>query len=142
MTIGERIRQRRKELGLTQEELAAKMGYSSRTAISNVEKGGEDLTSTRIAKYAKALDCFPGYLMGWTNHPNQLSLFDIIDEDENITNTHQKPKYNQLESLTDEEYVILTCYRDMDIKQKEMLKRMLAYAEKFKEIYGKDVPES
>lgn len=67
-TIGDRIRQRRKELNLTQDELAKRMGYSSRTAISNVEKGGEDLTSTRIKKYAEALDCSPAYLMGWSDH--------------------------------------------------------------------------
>ena len=65
MTIGERIRQRREELGITQEELARRLGYKSRTAISNVEKNKEDLTSTRIRKFAEALEVSPGYLMGW-----------------------------------------------------------------------------
>ena len=65
MTVGERIRKRREELGLTQTDLALRMGYKSRAAICNVEKDKEDLTTTRIRKYADALDCSPAYLMGW-----------------------------------------------------------------------------
>ncbi len=65
MTIGERIRQKRLELGLTQDELAKLMGYKSRAAISNVEKDKEDLTSTRIRKFAEVLGTTPALLMGW-----------------------------------------------------------------------------
>ena len=65
MTIGERIAKRRKELGLTQEELALKLGYTSRSAISNVEKDKEDLTTTRVRKFADVLEVSPCYLMGW-----------------------------------------------------------------------------
>ena len=65
MTTGERIRKRREELGLTQTDLALRMGYKSRAAICNVEKDKEDLTTTRIRKFAEALDTTPAYLMGW-----------------------------------------------------------------------------
>lgn len=37
MTIGDRIRKRREELGLTQEELAKKLGYASRSSVNKVE---------------------------------------------------------------------------------------------------------
>lgn len=37
--IGERIKARRLELGLTQEELAKKMGYTSRSTVNKVELG-------------------------------------------------------------------------------------------------------
>ena len=37
--IGLRIQQRRKALGLTQEELAFKMGYKSKSTINKIEKG-------------------------------------------------------------------------------------------------------
>lgn len=65
MTTGERIKQRRTELGLTQLELAQRLGNKSRASVCTVEKDKEDLTTTRIQQYAKALECTPGYLMGW-----------------------------------------------------------------------------
>ena len=67
MTIGQRIKQRRLELGLTQTELAERMGYTSRTSICTVEKDKEDLTTTRVKKFAEALETTPSYLMGWTD---------------------------------------------------------------------------
>ena len=70
MTVGERIKKRRIELGLTQSELAERMGYSSRAAICTVEKNKEDLTTARIRKYADALETTPAYLMGWTASPD------------------------------------------------------------------------
>ena len=36
-----RIRQRREELGMSQEELAARMGYRSKSSITKIEKGGQ-----------------------------------------------------------------------------------------------------
>ena len=65
MTIGERIKQRRLELGLTQTELANRLGNKSRVSVCTVEKDKEDLTIERIKKYAKALEVSPTYLMGF-----------------------------------------------------------------------------
>jgi len=73
MTIGERIKSRREELGLTQTDLAIRMGYKSRAAICNVEKDKEDLTTTRIRKFAEALECTPAYLMGWEEQAKAFS---------------------------------------------------------------------
>lgn len=70
--IGIRIKNRREELGLTQEELAKRLGYTSRTSrstISKVEKGINDLTQSMVVKYADALDCSIAYLMGWEEDP-------------------------------------------------------------------------
>lgn len=64
MTTGEIIKERRKALGLTQDDLAKKMGYKSREAISSVERNKEDLTTDRIRKFAHALNCAPADLMG------------------------------------------------------------------------------
>lgn len=43
MTVGDRIRKRRLELKLTQEELALKVGYTSRSAIARIESGSNQL---------------------------------------------------------------------------------------------------
>lgn len=76
VTIGERIKQRRMELGLTQTELATIMGYKSKVAISNVENNKEDLTVTRVKKYADALSTTPSVLMGWEEEKQKSKLIE------------------------------------------------------------------
>lgn len=66
MTIGERIRDRRIELGLSQIDLAERVGITSKSTICKIEKGGDNLNNVTVAKYAKALHTTPAYLMGWT----------------------------------------------------------------------------
>lgn len=63
--IGERIRLKRQLLGMSQDELAKRVGYSSRSTINKIEKGINDITQTKIKEIAQALDTTPAYLMGW-----------------------------------------------------------------------------
>ena len=78
MTMGERIRQRRKELGLSQEELAHRLGNKSRASVCTVERDKEDLTTTRIQQYADALETTIAYLMGWDSN---VSVGKITEKD-------------------------------------------------------------
>lgn len=64
MTIGERIKEKRLELRLTQEELAKKAGYKSRSSINKIEMS-RDLPLNKVKKVAECLECSPAYLMGW-----------------------------------------------------------------------------
>lgn len=64
-TIGSRIRQRRDELGLSQDELAKKLGYKSRSSINKIELDQRNLTQSKIKAIADALDITPAYIMGW-----------------------------------------------------------------------------
>lgn len=65
MTIGNRIRVRREELGLSQEELAHKLGYKSKVSICEIEKGRRQLRQKSIKAIADALQTTPSYIMGW-----------------------------------------------------------------------------
>ena len=65
MTIGDRIALRRKQLGLTQFELAQKMGYKSKSSINKIELGITDVAQKNIIKLAEALETDPAWLMGW-----------------------------------------------------------------------------
>ena len=68
MELAERVRQRREALGLTQDELAKRMGYKSRVSINKIENGR--LVSQKIiARLAEALGVSPAYLMGWDEKP-------------------------------------------------------------------------
>lgn len=62
--IGERIKARRKELGMTQEELAKKLGYKNKTTISQIENGVNDIMQSKVASFAEALNTTVAYLMG------------------------------------------------------------------------------
>jgi transcriptional regulator with XRE-family HTH domain len=64
-TIGSNIKQRREELGLTQEELAKKMGYKSKSTINKIEAGINDITQSKVIAFAKVLNTTVAYLMGW-----------------------------------------------------------------------------
>ncbi len=65
MDMGERIKERRKAMNLTQEELAQKLGLQ-KSAIAKYENGRvENIKRSIIAKMAETLECSPSYLMGW-----------------------------------------------------------------------------
>ena len=53
--IFEKIKNRRKELGMSQDELASRLGYGDRSTISKLEHGKVDITQTKIANIAKVL---------------------------------------------------------------------------------------
>ena len=65
MTIGERIKERRKELGISVDELAARLGKNRATIYRYESNEIEKLPTTVLEPLAKALGVSPGYLMGW-----------------------------------------------------------------------------
>ena len=69
LEIYKRIRARREELGISQEELAKRMGYKSRSSINKIEKGENDIPQSKIVAFAKALRTTPEALMGWEQSP-------------------------------------------------------------------------
>jgi repressor LexA len=64
MTIGDRIKYLREQQGLTQEELAKKLGYKSKSSVAHIENG-RDIPRSMVVKLATVLDSTPAYLMGW-----------------------------------------------------------------------------
>lgn len=70
--IGEKIKEKREKMNLSQEQLAEKLGYKSKTSIHKVEQGMTDLPQSKIVEFAKALNTTPAYLMGWTDEKNEV----------------------------------------------------------------------
>ena len=68
--MGQRIAERRSDLGLSQAQLAERLGYSDKTAISKIENGISHLNQKKIVLFADALQTTPAYLMGWVDNPN------------------------------------------------------------------------
>ena len=62
--LSTRVRLRREQLGLSQEELARRMGYRSRSSITKLEKGINDLPQSKVEELAQALETTPAALLG------------------------------------------------------------------------------
>lgn len=60
-----RIRDRRIELGMTQDELAMKAGYTGRSSINKIECDARNVPIERLVMIATALRVTPQWLMGW-----------------------------------------------------------------------------
>lgn len=52
---------------MTQDELALRMGYKSKAAISKIETNVNDITQSTVVRFAEVLDTTIAYLMGWEN---------------------------------------------------------------------------
>lgn len=79
MTVGERIRQRREELHISQEELARRVGYKSRSSINKIELSRE-LPLHKVKPIAVALSITPGELMGWVDDDLEQEQATILYE--------------------------------------------------------------
>ena len=65
-TLGDNILCMRKKLGLTQEELAQRMGYKSKSSINKIEMGLNDIPRSKVVKFAEVLGTTPARLMGYS----------------------------------------------------------------------------
>lgn len=66
--IGKKLKARRLELGMTQDELAKKLGYRSRSTINKIELDKHDVSQTKLKKIAEVLDCPPTYFIEDVEH--------------------------------------------------------------------------
>ena len=79
MFIGERIKQRREQLGMSQEELCEKLGYKNRSTLSKIENYGESLSTSKVMAFAEALYTTPAYLMGWEDEEAELQRKQALE---------------------------------------------------------------
>ena len=61
--IGDMIKKRREQLGMSQDELAKKLGYKSRSSINKMELGLQDVPQRKVKDFAKVLSVSIGYLL-------------------------------------------------------------------------------
>lgn len=89
-----RIRARREELGMSQEELANKLGYKSRSSINKIEKGENDIPQSKIVSFAKALRTTPEFLMGWDNKEQEVAASESYYYDDEVAAIANEMKDN------------------------------------------------
>jgi 2-C-methyl-D-erythritol 4-phosphate cytidylyltransferase len=64
MSVGSNIKKRRYELRMSQQELAFKMGYKTRSTIAKIESGENDVSQKKLQKFAEILDTTVEMLLG------------------------------------------------------------------------------
>lgn len=109
-TVGNNIMNRRKALGMTQEDLAKLMGYKSKSTINKIELGINDIPQSKISKFAEVLSTTPAELMGW----------------EEEKNTHDK------RTLTEGEEMLLDLFNQVPEESQQMVLEMIRIALKKK----------
>lgn len=75
-TLGDRVRAERVRQGITQDELAKRAGYSSRTSINKIENG-RPASLKVVHKLAEALNVSEWYLLGSCDEEDTTPYADI-----------------------------------------------------------------
>lgn len=120
MTVGERIKELRTNLGLTQEELAYKIGYKSRATVNKIESGEREITQSMIVKFANALHVTPSVIMGWDKMPEIKHKGDIEKIVNAATsNEDLKTFFTQVAEMTPEDFETARKVIDALIKKEE-----------------------
>ena len=65
MSIGRRIKRLREDLGLTQEDVAKKVGVATQTIYKYENEIVTNIPLDKLEKIAAVLNTSPSYLMGW-----------------------------------------------------------------------------
>lgn len=111
MHIGDRIRIRREELKMSQDELARRLGYRSRSSITKIEKDASGLPQTKIASIAKVLLTTPSYIMGW---------------DEELESNTEEMAERHAEMIQDEDLnEIYVYFKALDQKKRKIVKDLI-----------------
>ena len=80
MTIGERIKHRRKELGLSAEDVAKKLNVDRSTVYRYESSFIEKMPTNVLEPLAKVLHTTPAYLMGWIDNSEPQKKNDAITD--------------------------------------------------------------
>ena len=102
-TLGDRVRAERVRQGITQDELAKKAGYSSRTSINKIENG-RPASLKVVHKLAEALNVSEWYLLGSCDAEDTTPYEEIKDK------IRQMRTYYYANGITDNFINYLRCH--------------------------------
>jgi len=90
MSVGANIRKRRFELNMTQQDLANAMGYKTRSTITKIENGENDISYSKLQKFAIILDTTVESLLSGINSISLPINTPIIPSNEKVTAKRNK----------------------------------------------------
>lgn len=90
--IGENIRIAREKAGITQDELAQKLGYKSRSSITKIESGEHDIPRKKVIHIAKALNISLPLLMGYDDETPTIEEVRKMNEQRYLVTADEERK--------------------------------------------------
>lgn len=116
MTLGDKIRIRREEAGLSQDDLARKLGYKSRSTIAKLESGVNDLTQSKLKAFADALNTTVADLLDWDEPHFDSETARLAQELKD--NPGQRILFDASRNLTPEDIkVVMTVIKGLKAKE-------------------------
>lgn len=91
MTIYDKIKYLRENIGMSQQELAEKVGFKTASAVNKIELGLRDINQTKIKAFAVALGTTPGYLLEDDNNTYEKKFFSVTNINP-LPKTVKKPR--------------------------------------------------
>ena len=111
--VGERIKARREELGLSQEQLANLVDYKGgKSTISRIESERVQLNQEKIGVFARALRTTPLYLLGLVDDPS--ASLGMVKTFKETLNDREKEMIYYYDLLTEKNQIaVLKLIREM-----------------------------
>jgi len=124
-TTGQKIKERREELGMSQQELADRVGLKTKSAISLIENDKRGIDKDLLVNFANALDCpidelaepRKGLIVKFKTKDTIHKLVEKQDI-KNLMNSY----LDQVMNMNEDDYEARTLLEDPD------LKRLILYA--------------
>ena len=126
MTIGERIKKRRKELGISVDEVAAKLNKNRATIYRYESDEIENMSINILEPLAHALNTTPAYLMGWEKETKEFEELSYDLKGRNLLKTFNKlnnlgkdKAIDNIQDLTQIDKYIINNNKINEVKEKD-----------------------
>ena len=83
MTVGDRIKSIRESKGISQEELANRLGLKDKSSVCKIENAGDNISTRSIKRYAEVLNTSVARLMGWSDN-DQVTDYTVELEEQGL----------------------------------------------------------
>ncbi len=122
---GIRIKERRQDLNMTQEQVGDRIGVSKAT-VNKYEVGTvKTFSRPRIEKLAEVLECSPGWLLGWDDLDEaaqqaalgKLKVYNTVDTNNGVVGINNGVVNAEM-ALSKEEKELLRIYRELPVKDR------------------------
>ena len=103
--FGKKVRERREALGMTQEELAVKLGYRTQSSIAKIESGVNDPVLSKVKDFSRELQVPISYFLDWDKKepiPFTVSgakALELIEKYSRLTSANQEAVSTLIDKL-------------------------------------------